>query len=241
MLIDGLWNMITLADGKKDPIKYIFHIVTKDKFRAMIEADPDATGKALSILDDIEIDPRLITHEPNDPYIINEQFIRTLIDNYNEEWLKYKPGRIERKYKDTAINFLFALYRNDSEYTSKMGGIISRLIMNREDFKDPSKNHLDTLKDVYNFWENGSVDEEGNILQPGEGRARVKPWIDWGFRYIINKYKKGNPFYVSSVNFFLYYLYVNGSKWQIVPIFYPENWYGNNRGFQTIALYGGNF
>jgi len=241
MFIDGLWNMLTLPDGTKDPIKYIFHIIIKDRFRQMITSDPDATGNSLEILDGLEIDARLITHEETDRYVINEPFIRAMIDNYNTEWMKYKPGKLERKYKDFVINFVFALYRNDSEYTSKIGGIMSWLIMNREEFSNPNGNHLKVIEQVYDFWANGSLDAEGNVIQPGDNRIRTKPWIDWGFRYVINRYKRGQKFYMYSVNFFLRYIYVNADKWVIIPAFFPENWYGNNKGYQTIELYGGNF
>lgn len=241
MLIDGLWNLITLADGTKDSIKYIFHIVIKDRFRQVIEQDPNAEGVSLELLDGLEIDKRLVTHEESDRYIVNEEFFRQMIENYNEEWLTYQPGIIEKKYKDFAIDWLFALYRNDSEYTTKMGGIVSRLIVNREEFSDPRGNHLAVLESVYDFWSNGSKDKDGNVIQPGDNRIRNRGWIDWAFRFVINKYRKGVPFYVYSLNFFLHYLYINGDKWVIVPAFYPENWYGNNRGYQTIALYGGRF
>ena len=241
MFIDGLWNMLTLPDGTKDPIKYIFHKVIKDRFRTMINNDPEATGSALELLDGLEIDKRLITHEPTDRLIVNEAFFRLMIENYNEEWEKFKPGRLERKYKDFCINFIFALYRNDSEYTSKIGGIISWLVINKDLFANESGNHLKVIQQVYDFWANGSVDAEGNVIQPGDNRVRTKPWIDWGFRYVINKYKRGQKFYMYSVNFFLRYIYVNADKWIFLPAFYPENWYGNNRGYQTIGLYGGNF
>ncbi len=233
--------MITLPDGTKDPIKYIFHKVVKDRVRAVIDSDPEAEGVSLDLLDGLEIDKRLVTHEEHDRYIVNEVFFSSLIENYNEEWEKFGPGILERKYKDFFADFLFTLYRNDSEYTCKIGGVGSFVAMNKDAYADPNGDHSVFLEEVYDFWKNGLKDMDGNVIQPGDNRKRTKPWIDWAFRFVIKKYKKKVPFYVNSVNFILRYFFINADKWIIVPAFYPENWYGNNKGYLTIGLYGDNF
>ena len=63
MRISGIWN---------DPIGFVFHITCKNKLRAMMEQDPDGTGKTLEFLDDFEFDERLARND-GEGYVQNEQ------------------------------------------------------------------------------------------------------------------------------------------------------------------------
>lgn len=230
MIIDGLWNAIKLPDGTKDFIKWIFHIDQKNMFREMMKADPDARGTAFEKLD-FTVDQRLVTKDPGDRFVLNEEFVRNMIGSYNAEFEAMKPGPLERRYKDRIFDYAFALFRNDSEYFIYISFMLAWLVVNKEDFADPYADHLDVIQDLYDYW------------KENHGRERNKDWIDWGFRYIIRKYKRNlkSNFYKKSVNHLLYFIYVNAGNWVHSSAFYPEAWYGNGRGQDLIEMMGGDY
>lgn len=203
----------------------------KDTFRKMISEDPDAEGISLDILDEADFDRRLAKREDGEQPVLGELFVEALINDYNNAFDHYNPGIIERKYKDKVVDFLFAAYRNDSAYFERIGGFISWLVVNKDRFADINGNHLLVLTDLRQFW----LDRDG--------RTRTVPWIDWGFKYIIKKYKKSKPdgFYRRSVNHVLQFIYLNESKWNHHEVFFPDNWFGNGRGKTVMELYGGCF
>lgn len=243
ILIDGLWNLIIRPDGTSDPVKYNFHKKSKDAFRRMFDEDPNAHGTAFHLLDDVDIDKRIVTIEEGDRPVMNEMFILKAIESYNLVFDQFRPGILERKYKDKILDFLFAAYRNDAAYFERFGGMLSWLVVNKEDFKDIDGDYLDVLLDLQDYWLNGSVDENGEEISPGDGRERTINWINWGFRYAIRMYKRKikNNFYKKSINHFLHFIYVNGELWIHHPVYYPENWFCNGRGNDINQMYGRNF
>jgi hypothetical protein len=203
----------------------------------MIAHDPDALGIAFQYLDNVVIDKRLITREDGDKEVLNEEFFRIMIDDYNKMFDIYRPGILERRYKDRVIDFVFANYRNDPAYFERIGALITWIIINRDVFTDKDGDYTTILNEIRDFWKNG------NEKCPGDNRKRTQEWIDWVFRFVIRKYRRKikNNFYRKSVNHFLMFICANAQKWMYTPAFDPENWYGNGRGVDTIALYGGVF
>lgn len=203
----------------------------KDTFRKMFDADPDASGKAFSILDESDFERRLAKREEGEQPVLNELFIEAMINDYNTAFSHYKPGFVEKRYKDKILDFLQAAYRNDSAYFERFGGMISWLVMHKHRFPKLDGYYIDVLEDLREFW----------ITH--DKRIRTLPWIDWGFRYVIKQYKKSKPngFYRRSVNHALQFIYLNAEKWQHNEVFYPENWFGEGRGKQVTELYGGYF
>jgi hypothetical protein len=203
----------------------------KDTIRKMISEDPDATGKALSVLDESDFDRRIAQREGEEKPVLGELFVEAMIKDYNSAFESYKPGMVERKLKDKVLDFLFAAYRNDSAYFERFGGMISWLVINKDKFPNINGDYIKVIEELREFW------------LTNDSRVRTVPWIDWGFRYVIKKYKRSRQkdFYYKSVNHVLQFIFLNADKWQHHEAFYPENWFGNGRGKQVMALYGGYF
>jgi hypothetical protein len=229
--IDGLWNLIKNKDGSVDSVKWDFHKRMKDKFRDMIDIDPDAKGDALHILDNADFDRRIAVREEGEQPVLGELFIEAMLQDYERAFEHYHPGILERKYKQKVLDFLVAAYRNDSAYFERFGGMISWLVINKDKFPSIHGDYLFVIEELREYW------------KENDGRVRTVPWIDWGFKYIIRQYKrsKKNGFYHCSVNHVLQFIYLNADKWTHHEVFYPENWFGNGRGKQVMELYGGYF
>lgn len=228
MRIGGLWNT---------PISFQFHKVFKDRFRQMIDADPDATGSALDFLREVDFDRRLAKHEEDDKVFVNEDFIMTMVENYRSIFSSLNPPLKERILEPKITDFAIAMIRCDTAYRSRIFGKIGFIVKNKERFKDPSKNYLEELLMLRDWW----------IYH--DRRERSLRWIDWGFRYIIEHYRAdvesnkpiNEQFYFQTVNFIFQFIYKNADKWVFRPEDDPNKWFGTEMGAQITELYGGHF
>lgn len=227
MIISSTWE-------KK--VSHQFHILYKNGLRRIIGDDPKATGDKLDFLDEYDFDRRLALKEKGDPPIINEDFIIKIAENYMLEFPNLKPGKREKKHVKKITDSFVALYRNDSYYRELFGGIISYIVANYEKFTDVHANYLEEIENIYRWW------------KANDKRKRTKPWVDWGFRYIINQYRKDtrrqceiNMFYKNSVNICLVFISLNHQNWQFHKIYDPQYWFGRIKGLQVTKLYGDNF
>lgn len=226
--ISNTWDLIIDKDGNKNTVKHDFHIKCKDRWRDMINADPDATGNSLQLLKFLIFDSSIAYRDKNEKPQPNEVFFEQMLDDYNKKYKQYKPGLVERAIKTKVENFIRALFHNDSAYYERICGIISYIIINKDKFKGQNVDHYTELHNVYLWW------------AKNDHRKRTWGWIDWVFRYTLNKYQI-DMFYKKSINHMLEFIIINAEHWKILPTYYPERWFGSIRGAQIIALYGGNF
>ena len=96
MRISGIWN---------DPIGFVFHITCKNKLRAMMEQDPDGTGKTLEFLDDFEFDEGQIRIQDKARKLLITKIMDKLNSkiNFNDKKMSYEDiilyqGRLLGKY-----------------------------------------------------------------------------------------------------------------------------------------------
>jgi hypothetical protein len=233
MKIPGTWaKIVKVVNGKKivDTIANAFHDQTKNRLREMLVEDPDATGSKLLFFLDLTFDKRLAaTTEPDEKPVPNEQFIIKLVEDYNRRFSLYKPGFIERRIKDRAIEFFVALYRVDSAYFERLGGMITYLIaQHQHKFTDLNGNYLTELKDLHDWWNENDY------------RDRSRPWIEWGFKFILNKYQT-DDFYKKSINHVLLFIHNNHKNWIVDYRYNPDIWYPFGRGIECNMLHGGNY
>jgi hypothetical protein len=218
MRISGIWN---------DPIGFVFHITCKNKLRAMMEQDPDGTGKTLEFLDDFEFDERLAKND-GEGYVQNEQFIENMIKNYLSVYKKYNPSKNDLKYVEKMTKYGYAIFRIDSAYNSRLGAFISALVENSDPFKNINADHTKSLEKLHAWW------------KANDERKRTYYYIDWAFRFILYKYKR-DVFMKRSINHILHFIYLNRDKWVHDPSYHPDNWFGKKRGRLLSDLYGGLF
>lgn len=230
MQIPGTWAPLFKPDGTKDYEPNIFHIQDKDKLRTMVDNDPEAKGSLLKIFSELAFNGKLArTTEPGEIPVPNEQFIIRLVEDYNNAFNSYRPGFIEKRIKDRALDFLVALYRVDSAYFERIGGIISYLIAQHSTkFTDINGNYLNSIIDTHEWWNESDY------------RERSRGWIDWGFRFIENKYKT-DPFYKKSINHVFLFINLNKQNWAFDKRYNPEFWFPYGRGMECNMLHGGNY
>ena len=213
------------------PMGFEFHIEAKNRIREMMAQDPDACGSALTVLKLITFNKKLTIKEKNDEPVPNEEFIAHLIQDYKKVYKKFKPGIIEKTLISTvgALEYGEAINRNDIAYTERIGGCVTRMTgraTHKEIGADPNGDYLDELKKMHIWW------------NTNDKRERTRPWIDWVFRFLINKYQTDN-FYKQSINFFFHWVYKHREEWEVIHLYNPEYWFGNGRGKQLIEVYGG--
>jgi len=221
-LNDGLWI---------DEVAYDFHIKVKDNLRRMIDEDPKSEGSCLNYVLDMPLNESLAYYEKGDGRVVkNEMFLKSMTDNYFEIYEKFKPSDEEKKVARKMILLVLALYRNDSAYFERIGGVITYVIKNYKKFKcvqdDPWGDYTKLLIGVYKWW------------KMNDKRKRTKRWIAWMFIHVIKKYQE-NQFYRHSVNWALIFLYVDHAKWEDDVQFSPDRWFPRSRGKFSNALYGG--
>lgn len=218
MKITGLWDT---------DIAWNLHIESKNKFREMIAADPEASGSSIKLLRELIFDDRL-AYEKTDKLVLNEAFLYNLTVDYKAVYKSYKPGLIEKQLVDRMINFTLALYRNDSAYFERIGGVITFIVKNHEKFDSMDGDYKEALIKIRDWWD------------VNDKRDRTRPWIMWVFNFVINKYGR-DKFYKKSVNHALYWIHLNARLWKQNPNYHPDYWFGKKKGKQVMELYGGNF
>ena len=230
MRISGTWET---------PEAFVFHILFKRKLRDIIESDPDAIGANLLWLNDADFDRRLAIHEKGDKVIINEEFILKIAENYRAELKNLRPDEDLNPNLDKLIDFFVALSLNDTAYYERIGGIVTYIVSNATQFADKNgalSVHADYTKQIQNIWDWWKFNDK---------RDRTKPWINWGFRFIMHKYKsekklpQRKQFWRTSINICLIFIVANHKNWKVHEAYNPNNWFGKYKGSQIMALYGG--
>lgn len=226
MKVSGTWET---------PEAFQFHKIFKTRFQRMIESDPEATGSTLDMIRDVEFERKLAVHEDGDYVHKNEEYIKILIENYRTIFSELNPPMKERILEKKFTDFVFSLFRNDSAYRTRIGGIVTFIVKHADKFQDPGKNYLEELQMIRDWW----------LLN--DRRNRTHKWIDWGFKFIMKKYESEltktdkDKFYMKSVNFCFQYIYVNKDLWIDMPEYNPLNWYGYYQGVEVNELHMGNF
>lgn len=226
---NGLWNTAE---------SFLFHITTKNKIREVIENDPNCEGLLLNSLADLPVNERWAICEPGDGgNVKGEDFLWAMLKNYKDNIDNYltdtDPEQRERQ-KAGAINcanMALAVYRNDSAYFERLGGMVSFLSAN-----------VDKLNKIKN------VDQEYSIILEGlhrwwksnDKRLRSKLWIDGTFKILIKKYKT-DMFFRRSINMCLIFIVKNHEHWADDESFNPDNWFPKRRGKFCNAMFGWNF
>lgn len=234
-------SYIKFSDGKwVEKAAFLFHIVTKNQLREIIDNDEDKTGVFLDKLAELPVDPRWATCEPGDGGMVKgEDFINAMLNNYIQMVDKYGKGqfRSDEEFEKTKSGIIkagqmaLAVYRNDSAYFERLGGMISFLVANQDKLKkiaNVDQEHSAILEGLYRWW------------KTYDKRLRSKPWIDGAFRIVIKKYKT-DLFYRRSINMCLMFISNNANFWKDDETFHPDNWFPKNRGKFCNAMFGWRF
>ena len=226
---DGRWN----TDES-----FLFHITTKNDIREILDNDVDKSGALIDGLADLPVNERWAMCEAGDGgFVKGEDFLQGMFQNFKGNATKYiditDPALRDRKIAGVikAANMAIAVYRNDSAYFERLGGMMTFLV-----------NNVDKLKKIKN------VDQEYSIIIEGlhrwwkvnDKRLRSKLWIDGAFRIAIHKYKT-DMFYRRTINMCFIFIANNAEHWKDDEVFNPENWFPKRRGKFCNAMFGWKF
>jgi len=226
---NGLWNTAE---------SFLFHITVKNQLREIIEGDPDHVGSLIDKLSDLPVNERLAMSEPGDGgHVKGEDFLFAMLNNYKDNLDKYleeKDPEKREKVKKGAINvgnMGMAVYRNDSAYFERLGGMVTFLVNNVDKLKkikNVDQEHSAILEGLYRWW------------KVNDKRLRSKLWIEGAFLIAIKKYKT-DLFYRRSMNMCLIFIANNAQHWKDDEAFNPNNWFPKRRGKFCNAMFGWRF
>lgn len=226
---DGCWN--TAAS-------FLFHITTKDQIRQILDDDVDKTGELLDKLADLPVDEKWATCEPGDGgFVKGEDFLLGMFANFKSNVDVYlKDTDVDKRENRKAGvmkagNMAIAVYRNDSAYFERLGGMMSFLVANVDKLKkikNVDQEHAAILEGLHRWW------------KVNDKRLRSKVWIDGAFRIAIKKYKT-DLFYRRVINMCFIFIANNSEHWKDDDTFNPDNWFPKKRGKFCNAMFGWNF
>jgi len=153
--------MSKLGDGKwVSKVAYAFHMACKNQIRELFNGNP--TKADLSVLDGFEFDESLATCEAGDGgFNKGEEFVTAMINNYLQVYDAYfepyvkivsptdpnsftvvnkitgevvtnDPYSYERKLVPKMTKYTLAIFRNDSAYYERLGGILQLICQGHE-------------------------------------------------------------------------------------------------------------
>jgi len=206
-----------------DETAWTFHIDDKNLIR---DAIADDSCKKLKILSGLVVKPEWMKcdGEVEPP---NVQFMRDLRAAYLE-WVKTQEvPAFESAFLEKAIDFIVTLFKQDSAYFERIGGIVTFFIYNRFRWVDKSKEErLQLLKEAKMWW---SMEDE---------RERTKTWINNIWNCVIRGYEN-REFWTKSIDFTIDYFIENNGKWVIVEMYDPKKWFPRGRGQVNNLIHGG--
>ena len=221
---DGRWNTAE---------SFLFHITTKNQIREVVESEDDLIDK----LADLPVNDKWAICEPGDGgFVKGEDFVVAMFNNWRSNADKYLDGYSGDKERAKSIvtkgaTMAIAVYRNDSAYFERLGGMISFLVSNKDKLKKVAnidQEHSAIIEGLHRWW------------KANDKRLRSKLWIDGAFKLILKKYKT-DVFYRRTINMCLIFIVNNAEHWKDDETFNPNNWFPKKRGKFCNAMFGWRF
>ena len=183
--------------------------------------------KKLALLSGLTINDSWMTNENNEGDPPNMDFMRQLWKEYFEYAQKIGIPLFERPFLEKVGKYLISLFRQDSAYFERMGGVAFFFIYNAHSWKGRGKaQRLKLIKEAHAWW-----NEE-------DKRERTRPWIDNVFTCLENGYQK-REFWEKSVNFIIDWLIEHKDALQFDPSYDPKKWFGRDKGALNVKVHAG--
>lgn len=203
---------------------WTFHITNKNLMRDIIMSDDDEDVKRLS---DIQLkDEWLVNQGEGDPP--NMAFIRNTWDKYWEYTQKKGIPIFERLWLERSGRFVVSLYRQDSAYAERIGGVIQWIIYNEKSWKKcrNKKQRIEFIRDCMEWW------------NENDQRDRTRTWIQRIWDKVLVWYEK-KEFWEHSINFLINYVVEHKGEWQSNQMYDPAVWFPRGRGQINNFVHGG--
>lgn len=203
-----------------------FHIRDKNKMREIILSDDEDKMKELA---EIPLDEKLLTPDnPNEGDPPNMDFLRKMWAEYYKYAQQIGIPIFERVWLESGGKRILALYRQDSAYAERIGGVMQYIMYNGKAWKrcKTKKQRLEFINDAKAWW------------NENDARDRTRPWIEKMWNKMIDWYAR-KEFWEKSVNFIINYCVDHEKEWQAHVMFDPKVWYPRGRGTINIGVHGG--
>jgi len=224
--------MVDLVPNKKLKIGWswgtedgwLLHRTIKDQ---LWKALGEETLDLKSLISILQIKESWLDVGPEDKVPINYYLLLFAWKNYKKIYRKLKPPLLYRLGIDKICIFVLTLYKEDSAYVERIGGIVQYIMDNSEDWpKGDKEARLLALQDVKKWWW-----EE-------DWRTREKPKLAKLFDRIIYEYET-NDFVRNSIDYWVDTFIQNKDKWNRADGFFnPEKWYPRGKGQCNYLVHG---
>ena len=160
-------------------------------------------------------------YPPNYPLL---KFIR---DGYQRNSRGFGGTALHRTAVNKAGILLLTLYKEDSAYTERLGGMMQHILDNAENWRSASKeNRVLLLRELRDWW------------YAEDWRQRFKDRVTFMIDWVIERYER-DPFITHSLNYVIDMLLANKNNWeQADDVFRPESWYPRGKGQINYICHG---
>ena len=201
-----------------------FHITNKNLMREVITSTNEEDLKKIA---DITWNEKwLVNDGEGDPP--NMDFIRRLWSAYWEYAQKKGIPIFERIWLERGGKKVVALYRQDSAYAERIGGVIQWLVYNKKTWKKcrNKKQRVEFLRDCMDWWNENDT------------RDRTRGWIQAMWDKGLAWYDK-KEFWEHSANFMINWVMDHEKEWQPNQMYDPKVWFPRGRGQINNFVHGG--
>lgn len=201
-----------------------YHITSKNIMREVINSDND---EDLNRLNEIQFDEKLLenTGEGDPP---NMDFMRKLWAETLAYAQKIGMPLFVRPWFEKGGKWVISLYRQDSAYAERIGGIIQYIQYNEKAWKrcKNKKQRVAFIKDTRDWWNDNDT------------RDRTRGWIMKMWNRAIAWYDT-KEFWEKLINFVINWCIDHNNEWQAHVMYDPKVWFPRGRGGINVLLHGG--
>lgn len=203
---------------------WLLHRTIKDSLWKVLESDHIDIKTLIAIL---KVKDEWIEIRKGDKIPVNYPLFLFIWKNYKKVYRKLNPPLLYRLGINKVGVLILVLFKEDSAYTERFGGIAQQIIDHPEDWpKDDKETRLLALKDLKLWW----MEEDW--------RSRRKDKIAKIFDWVIEHYDK-EPFIQKSIDYVIDSLLANATKWDRAHGFFsPEKWYPRGKGPINYIVHG---
>ena len=201
-----------------------FHIDNKNLMREVIMSDNDEDLKRIATI--VWNDNWLVNNGEGDPP--NMDFVRRLWGDYWTYVQKRGIPLSERLWLEIGGKKIVALYRQDSAYAERIGGVVNWFIYNEKAWKRArnKKQRLEVLHDCMEWWNENDT------------RDRTRGWIQSCWNKVLRWYEK-KEFWEHSIVFLINWVLEHKGEWQPNQMYDPKVWFPRGRGQINNFIHGG--
>ncbi len=205
--------------------QWMLHRTTKDGLWKALQSDSDPS--IIDMIRLLHVKEEWIEIRPEDKIPINYPLFLFAWKEYLKRYRKMNPPLAWRLAIKPAGIFILTLYKEDSAYCERFGGVVQYILDHKDDWpKDNKETRLMALRDTRDWWY-----EE-------DWRERGKDKLLRLANKIINLYDT-EPFIQKTVDFMIDTLIANEKNWNPADGFFkPERWYPRGKGQVNYLCHG---